>query len=72
VQQLCVLVELLRTVRQPVQQHGAAVDRLAVMVEARQRARIDGGIGRVLRDARFDLGARVVEGQTSSSRRMRE
>jgi hypothetical protein len=41
------------------------------MVEARQRARIDGRIGGVAGDARFDLGARFGERQTRSSRRMR-
>jgi hypothetical protein len=54
-------IELLRAIREAVEEHGAARGAGAVMVEARIGARIDLRIGGVARDSGFDLGARVVE-----------
>jgi hypothetical protein len=44
-----------------VEEHGAARDLRAMMIEARIGARIDLRIGSVACDPFFDLGARLVE-----------
>jgi hypothetical protein len=53
--------ELLRAIREPVKEDDAARRCRAVLVEARIRARIDGGIRGIARDEVADALARVVE-----------
>ncbi len=61
VEQLRELIELLRAVREAVEEHGAAPGARAVMIEPRIGARIDLRVGGVARDPGFDLGACLVE-----------
>ena len=64
-------IELLRAIRQSVEEDGAALDADAVIVEARVRARVDRRIGGVASDARANSRARFLERYTRSSLRMR-
>jgi hypothetical protein len=64
VKQLREFIELLRAVRETVEEHRAARGAGAVMVEARIGARIDLRIGGIARDPGLDLCARFVERKT--------
>jgi hypothetical protein len=71
VQQLRELIELLRAIRQPVKEHGAALDGRAVLVESRIGARIDRGVRGVACDQFANRVAGSLVAYTRSSRRMR-
>ena len=71
VQQARELIELLRAVREPVKEHGAAFGAGAVVVESRMGARIDRRIRRVACDQVANFCAGALERYTRSSRRMR-